>query len=1059
MSVIPFAWRDRPSLIEKLLPAQKISAEAQKERKAGAGQTLTALGSYWKGRKPLILVKACVLGALLPATGDAEKDLEIFEKLMAIDDEAFLRRQFTPSCLDLVERLYPTGAMSAQDAARLFEVRTKAKSGWEVAPFDVDADQGQNRAHPLPNGRGSSGSGVLAQTNPDRKGGDVVNAPQDQPSAATRAPQPTSGPPHGWTGGNLGKGKLQWRESVTAAERERWQLRWVQSFTYLERVSTAKRPEELDQKALFAPIWPAVNAHLGTSAHSLPELVEQLGILRFGQRPRVGDTFCGGGSIPFEAARLGCDVYASDLNPIACMLTWGALNIIGASAEDRREIEATQKAVAEAVDREITELGIEHDRHGNRAKAYLYCLEVRCPQTGWMVPLCASWVISRTRGVIARLSPDHTRRRFNIEVVSDVNEEELKEAAIGTLRDGELVYVLDGEAYRTQYKTIRGDEKLGDGTAANKLRRWDKTDFMPRADDLLQERLYCVQWATRETLGKGRQATFFAAATDDDLIRERQVQELVRNNLTQWQADGLVPDMPIEPGDKTDEPIRTRGWTYWHHLFNPRQLNSLRLFRSLTSNSPSGVIAFGKIVDYGSRLCRWDAGHPGSSPQAVATFTNQALNTLSNYGCKSAYHLASLFEDAVGAKAQIHGDQAIATLPAGNAEGSPLMITDPPYADAIHYHEITEFFIAWLRKNPPAPFDQWVWDSRRPLAIKGSGDDFRREMTTAYRVTSDQMPDNGLQIVMFTHQDASVWADMAAIVWGAGLQVTAAWYIATETSSELKKGSYVQGTVLLVLRKRLDQQSAYRDELVQEVRTEVAQQIETMTGLNQTAKGAGRSENLFEDQDLQMAGYAAALRVLTGYSRIDGQDMAAEALRPKTSGGPDTVKEIIDFAVQVANEQLVPEGIAARLWESLSGPERFYLRMLDIEAGGVKKLENYQNFAKAFRYSDYKAVMASEKANDARLKSALELKRSEFDHDFGKSPLRAVLFALYELQREVDIDEVLIHLKELVPGYLSRREDLMALATAIAAKRQKTAPAEAEAARVLYTRIRNERLG
>ena len=70
-----------------------------------------------------------------------------------------------------------------------------------------------------------------------------------------------------------------------------------------------------------------------------------------------------------------------------------------------------------------------------------------------------------------------------------------------------------------------------------------------------------------------------------------------------------------------------------------------------------------------------------------------------------------------------------------------------------------------------------------------------------------------------------------------------------------------------------------------------------------------------------------------------------------------------------------------------------------------------------------------------------------------------MLFALYELQREVDIDEVLIHLKELVPGYLSRREDLMALATAIAAKRQKTAPAEAEAARVVYARIKNERLG
>ena len=52
MSIVPFAWRDRPSLIERLLPAQKISAEAQKERKAGAGQTLTALGAIGRGANP-----------------------------------------------------------------------------------------------------------------------------------------------------------------------------------------------------------------------------------------------------------------------------------------------------------------------------------------------------------------------------------------------------------------------------------------------------------------------------------------------------------------------------------------------------------------------------------------------------------------------------------------------------------------------------------------------------------------------------------------------------------------------------------------------------------------------------------------------------------------------------------------------------------------------------------------------------------------------------------------------------------------------------------------------
>ena len=56
----------------------------------GNGKTLTALGSYWKGRKPLILNKACILGCLLPATDDPVRDLEIFEKLMAMDDESFV---------------------------------------------------------------------------------------------------------------------------------------------------------------------------------------------------------------------------------------------------------------------------------------------------------------------------------------------------------------------------------------------------------------------------------------------------------------------------------------------------------------------------------------------------------------------------------------------------------------------------------------------------------------------------------------------------------------------------------------------------------------------------------------------------------------------------------------------------------------------------------------------------------------------------------------------------------------------------------------------------------
>jgi len=101
----PFALQDAPALIEAVFPAQKVSFEARRERKAGSGQTLTALGSYWKDRKPLILVRAIVLGSLLPQTDDAEKDLEIFEKLMAFDVGGLARRAPKISPTEIARRI------------------------------------------------------------------------------------------------------------------------------------------------------------------------------------------------------------------------------------------------------------------------------------------------------------------------------------------------------------------------------------------------------------------------------------------------------------------------------------------------------------------------------------------------------------------------------------------------------------------------------------------------------------------------------------------------------------------------------------------------------------------------------------------------------------------------------------------------------------------------------------------------------------------------------------------------------------------------------------------
>ena len=387
-----------------------------------------------------------------------------------------------------------------------------------------------------------------------------------------------------------------------------------------------------------------------------------------------------------------------------------------------------------------------------------------------------------------------------------------------------------------------------------------------------------------------------------------------------------------------------------------------------------------------------------------------------------------------------------------------IFVTDPPYADAVMYHEITEYFIAWLRKNPPPPFDQWTWDSRRDLAIKGSGDDFRRGMVDAYKAMTEHMPDNGMQCVMFTHQDTGVWSDMVSIFWASGLQVVGAWYIATETTSELKKGGYVQGTVILMLRKRpAGDRPGFKQRILPEVKREVDAQIKQMLHLN-TETEAKMGTPVFNDSDLQMAGYAAALKVLTGYTSIGGEDVTTFALRPRRKGETTVVDEIVEQAAETANSLLVPEGLDRETWAAIGGIQRFYLRMLDMETTGASKLDNYQNFAKAFRVQDYAAVMASIKPNAARLKSVTELKPRDLTDrtEIGPTPLGALIVAIQEFLAGQLPEAVMTNLREAVTDYLHRRPLLVDMADFLAAKSR--APEVRRAAEAIASRMRNQRL-
>jgi adenine-specific DNA methylase len=359
------------TFLEVQLPVSRLSKESYKERKAVAGQTLTALGKWW-GRKPLVLVRACILGLLLPATDDPEADRATFLALMTMDDEGLERRR--------------KGPLSAQTAYGLSTPAERERYFDVAVTHEVIQDRAGHSEHRYE--------------------------------------------------------RLVWRRDVPRDERQHFEATAFNRMGYDAKLEACARPEEIEGPSRAA--WDRINSHLGTNASSLPELVAELGQQRFGHVPRVGDAFCGGGSVPYEAARLGCEAFGSDLSPVAGLLTWGALNIVGGGPAAVERVRAAQRRAFERVQRQVDAWGAERNEQGWIADAYLYCVEVVDPATGWAVPLAPSWVIAPKTSVIARLVPDPDRRQFDIEIVEGASADELRRAAPDGPRPAPEATAVDG---------------------------------------------------------------------------------------------------------------------------------------------------------------------------------------------------------------------------------------------------------------------------------------------------------------------------------------------------------------------------------------------------------------------------------------------------------------------------------------------------------------------------------------------------------------------------------------------------------------------------------------
>lgn len=355
---------------------------------------------------------------------------------------------------------------------------------------------------------------------------------------------------------------------------------------------------------------------------------------------------------------------------------------------------------------------------------------------------------------------------------------------------------------------------------------------------------------------------------------------------------------------------------------------------------------------------------------------------------------------------------------------SVFWITDPPYADAVNYHELTEFFLAWDKMRLPKVFPEWYADTKRVLAVRGD-DSFSTTATEIYTNLAKHMPDDGMQVVMFTHSDAAVWAQLALIMWKAGLSVSAAWNIATETESGgLKHGNYVKGTVLLVLRKLTNEDEAFLYEINSDIKREVKRQIDFMKKLDD------KEEPNFSDPDYVLAAYAASLKVLTSYKAFGDMDLDYELDLAIHDPSKSEVVKLIERAKKIAYDLIIPANIDAATWRDLNASERFYIKGFESEKAGNYQVSTYQEYARGFGIGSYKELMGSTKANEARLKmpSELAFRMITDATDFEKGTLRKILAAIHIAVKEQDSKRALTYLKDNIPDYWSNRKAIIQIA-------------------------------
>ncbi len=573
--------------------------------------------------------------------------------------------------------------------------------------------------------------------------------------------------------------------------------------------------------------------------------------------PTVLDAFAGGGSIPFEAARYGLNVLASDLNPVAVVTMKAAMEYpLKFGADLQQDIDKWVKWVGDEAEKRLAEFFPSLD--GEKVQNYLWAHTVVCPSCESVVPLSPNWWLSKTsnyggKGQARKVTSDW----YAVKPIPNLKEKRVDfELIRGKKGKGTTILTERGEEYDPdEYATIsRGVGKCPNcGSVID-----NEYIYSPSQESKLGHQIYAVAYR------KGKGSLEFTTPRKCDLEGVRLAKEKLARKLIDLDSLNLIPheSTPMNPQYSM---IRNYGITEWHQCFNTRQLLTLVTYVEIINEAKELmsveykpdeveaictylVLALNRCADANSRLTHWS----GTTSQIQLASGQHALNLIWNYPEVSISRLWNWCTEAsisdyqnlctlIGSKNkplfydEIDKSCKISSASADNLncvanKSVDAVITDPPYYATIPYADLSDFFFVWMKRTLGDIFPDLFWmeltDKDReavanPSRFRGMGSpatktseaitpeglanqDYEAKMAMAFAEYHRVLRDDGVMTVQFNHKESGAWDVLAKSLIDSGFEITASWAVSTENPQNLHQAqkNSVASTVLLVCRKR-----------------------------------------------------------------------------------------------------------------------------------------------------------------------------------------------------------------------------------------------------------------